>query len=55
LLKTNNESNAIISLAKLFKQEKLKDYLKIKALSFESLSFINIIEILARISKKLKS
>jgi len=52
LLEISNESDAIISFAKLFERERPKDYLKIKASSFESLSIIDIIEIFARISRK---
>jgi len=54
LLETSNESDAIISLVKLFEQERSKDYLKTKASSSKSLNIIDIIEILAKISKKLE-
>jgi len=54
LLETNNRSNAIISSIKLLKRERLEDYLKIETLSFELLSIIDIIEVLARISRKLE-
>jgi len=52
LLETNNESDAIISLAKLLERGRPKDYLKTRAPSFESLNIIDIIEVLARISRK---
>jgi len=54
LLEISNESDAIISFAKLLKRGRSKDYLKIEASSFESLSIINIIEVLARISRRLE-
>jgi len=53
-LETSNKSSTIILSNKLFKQERLKNYLKTKALSSKLLSIIDIIKKLARISKKLE-
>jgi len=52
LLETDNRSSIIILSAELFEQEKSEDYLKTEVLFSELLSIIDIIEKLARISKK---